>query len=105
METPEHDKLAKVADKAAHIAEFLEWLGGQRYVLAGVVDAEDPEHVVLSELVYDAKELVNDFLGIDTDDLEDEKLALLEEERRLTWAAAQPPMLEQLDPQDAEDSD
>jgi hypothetical protein len=83
-ETPEHDKLHKIADKSQVIGEFLDWLPEQGIHLARWVYDEgyDRERLVTGAGKSNTA-LLAEFFEIDLDKIETEKRALLEHLRAL----------------------
>lgn len=82
---PEHEKLAEIKDISQSIGEFLEWLTDHDYDIGHWIYREDllfPEHEFC--LFHgDKQDLLAEFFEIDRDKLEDEKIAMLEEMRKI----------------------
>ena len=83
---PEHEKLAKVADTSQLIGEFLEWLPTSGIHLAMWLmhvdeDGDEEERLVYSP--HSIHQVLAEYYEIDLNKLEDEKVAMLEAQRRL----------------------
>lgn len=90
---PEHEKLAKIKDQSQACGDFLEWLQAEKgFVLChnehhdedgyDEDENEDQEGEYLPAPVSKVR-LLAEFFEIDLDKLEDEKQAMLEEQRKL----------------------
>ena len=79
---PEHDKLAKIRDKSQAIGEFVEWLAGQG-IHFGTYDDFDRFQMVRADI----EGRLADYFNIDLTVLEDEKRAMLHEQRILNEQA------------------
>ena len=78
---PEHDKLKAIRDKSQVIGEFLEWCETKGLLLGmwetgGGPDRFYPVHIPVNNLLAD-------YFGIDLRVLENEKRAMLAEQRKL----------------------
>jgi hypothetical protein len=74
---PEHAKLVEVTDKSQSIGEFLEWLANMHHIsLAKHIRGE----LVLLDMPL--QDLLAMFFEIDLKKIEDEKLAMLEAQRK-----------------------
>lgn len=81
---PEHAKLRKISDKSQAIGEFLDWAGrGSK----GLTLCYSDGHRFYPSYKTKTK-LLAEFFGIDEAKLEAEKLAMLEECRRLNERSA-----------------
>lgn len=79
MGFPEHEKLKLIKDKSQAIGEFLEWLGAEK----GLHVAQWISEHRLMPANYSTEKLLAEFFDIDLDKLEDEKRAMIEEQRKL----------------------
>jgi hypothetical protein len=77
VDHPEHDKLAKIADKSQVCGEFHEWLMAQGYVLARYDRGYRPNE--LFPVRRRLQDMLAEFFGIDRAKLEQEKRAMLAE--------------------------
>lgn len=87
---PEHEKLAKIADKSQTMGEWVEWLQGKGYVLAEYGTGEpgdDRSPHRLYAVHSNPSELLAEFFDIDRDKIEAEKRQMLEEMRAHLHAA------------------
>lgn len=78
MNTPECDKLSKIASQSQICGEFLEWLR-ERYTLVRLDDEWIPDRC---DKIISTKKLLAEFFDIDTEKLEQEKMAILAACRR-----------------------
>lgn len=91
---PEHEKLKLVKDKSQIIGEFLhEWLPSQNLTICEFTADE------YFPAMRSTEQLLADFFGIDRGKLEEEKRAMLEEQRRLNrsdreWNDETPPEMQ-----------
>jgi hypothetical protein len=80
---PEHEKLHKIKDKSQAIGEFMEWLESQGVHLA--------RYNASGEYLWPAplniQNRLAEFFGIDRDKIEEEKLAMLDLQRKLNEEA------------------
>lgn len=92
---PEHEKLKLVKDKSQLIGEFIsEWLPSQGYTICETYN--DPDSLRDGEFLparVRPEELLARFFDIDLKKIEEEKRAMLEEQRRLNesdkkWSGA-----------------
>lgn len=77
-EYPAHDALKALSAQADAIGGFLDWLRERRIGLARWTDIEglrDPRLMLIRDT---PEQLIGEFLGISSDDLEREKRAMLE---------------------------
>ena len=82
MEYPEHEKLGKIKEQSQICGEFVDWLNTEKEISLCSWSDEDnglhyPTNIPLTKLL-------SDFFGIDQDKLEEEKLQILENHRKLT---------------------
>lgn len=74
---PEHEKLAKVKEKSQAVGEFLEWLNREGIHLCTL---QDNKWGLISNSTSD---ILAQYFGIDEQKLEEEKLEILDEMRKL----------------------
>lgn len=74
---PEHDRLAKVAEKSQACGEFVEWLSGQGLQLGQWYDHR------FAPATYDIQALLAEFFEIDAKKIEKEKRKMLDDVRAL----------------------
>ena len=84
---PEHQKLRAVKDKSQCVGEFIEWLGEQGIMLC-CNDGQVGMYPINWPITESRNKLLARFFGIDLNRLEDEKLAMLDEQRALNVRAA-----------------
>jgi len=77
-ETPECDKLSKVADESQRIGEFLDWCSERGWHLAEYVSYTDLRDERLVPLRTGIQEVLARHFGIDLNKVDQEKRALLE---------------------------
>jgi hypothetical protein len=78
---PEHEKMRLIKDQSQSIGEFLEWLQDKKEVIFAEYPETNSDH--LFPLHLPTQKLIAEFFDIDLDKIEDEKDAMLEEQRRL----------------------
>ena len=79
---PEHEKLREVKDTSQAIGEFLEWLQSE-----GMGVAEYDAYANLAWVRHSTTGLLARYFGIDQKKLEQEKCAMLDEQRELNRKA------------------
>ena len=72
---PEHEKLKAISDKSQICGEFIEWLQSQGFFIEHNGKGDWPQFVLRRQLAK--------FFGIDEEKLENEKMVMLDEMRRL----------------------
>lgn len=85
MEYPELDKLAKIKDKSQSIGAFLDWLQNEKHYRLAKWEKDDsiiPEDQLMP-VSYDIQQLLAEYFDIDLNKIEEEKRAILEEQRKL----------------------
>lgn len=81
---PEHDKLAKIADKSQAIGEFLEWCDEQGWDLATYTnDSACMTPIRFAGGPRNDQEVLARYFDIDRQALEAEKVAMLDAQREL----------------------
>lgn len=75
---PEHEKLKAIKDRSQACGEFIEWLNHSKRI-----HLAEYSHGELYPTTKSLLDLLADFFEIDRQKLEDEKLAMLAEQRRL----------------------
>lgn len=87
VETPEHEKLAKIQKESQTCGEFMDWLFSEKKIILAKYDGElGHERLWPSGAVV--VDLLAEFFGIDQSKIEDEKRALLAAIRRETYGDA-----------------
>ena len=84
-EYPQCDKLLAVKDKSQVIGEFLEWLQGEKNLVIAEWDYGDSntDEDPLVRHRFNIQELLAEFFEIDLVKVEEERRAILDEQRRL----------------------
>lgn len=77
---PEHDKMAKIADKSQKIGEFLDWLNSEKDIELKRWSEEHDEYV---SVFTSTTVLLAEFFDIDLTKIEAEKRAMLDRMREL----------------------